>query len=221
MVNYKDFIHRWVWIVLIIFLGVGIFYPAIGVIALLCMLAPVVVAFFQGRSWCGSYCPRGSFNDNLLAKISFKGKLPALLRSLWFRNTFLVLLMSVFAFQIIAAWGNPSAVGRVFLRMVGVTTLIGLLLGLVYHPRTWCRICPMGTLAYYVGKRRSPSAGFRSVTFKKNNSCNGCMVCVKNCPLQIDVPNFKAAGRVTHPDCLKCRRCVAKCPKKALFMETA
>jgi ferredoxin-type protein NapH len=218
MKNFKQTIHQWIWIALLIFLGVGIVYPTIGVIALVCMLAPVIVSFFQGRAWCGSYCPRGSFNDVLLAKISFKGRIPALLRHSWFRLTFLVLLMSAFAIQLTFAWGNPAAIGQVFVRMIIVTTLITLALGLIYQPRTWCQICPMGTLARYVTKWRSLTTRPKLVTFQKS-ACVGCKICNKNCPINIDVYSFKAAGQVTDPDCLKCNACVTKCPKKALTIE--
>jgi ferredoxin-type protein NapH len=216
--NPKQAVHQWSWLALLLFLGVGIFYPAFGVIALVCMLAPVAVAFFQGRSWCGWYCPRGSFNDVLLAKISFKGKVPAFFRSSWFRLTFLTLLLGAFTVQIILAWGNPPAIGRVFVRMIIVTTLVTLALGLIYQPRTWCHFCPMGTLAHYVTKWRSRPDKIKSVTFQKN-ACSDCKLCSKNCPINIDVYSFKEQGQVSDPDCLKCQVCVAKCPKKALTLE--
>lgn len=211
----KQMIHQWIWLALLLFLAVGMVYPVIGAIALICMVAPVLVAFFQGRSWCGTYCPRGSFNDVLLSKISFKGKIPALLTQPWFRSTFLILLMSAFAFQLVRVWGNPTAIGWVFVRMITVTTLITLVLGVLYQPRTWCRICPMGTIAKYVAQWRMRFNPFQLITFT-NNACVNCKVCTKNCPLNIDVPSYKEKGQVTHPDCLKCSVCVAKCPKKAL-----
>jgi ferredoxin-type protein NapH len=216
--NLKQVVHQWSWVTLLIFLSIGIFYPMIGAIALICMLAPVVVAFFQGRAWCGSYCPRGSFNDVLLAKISFKGKTPLLFSNFRFRIIFLVLLMSAFTIQLTYAWGNPPAIGLVFVRMIIVTTLITLVLGLIYQPRTWCLFCPMGTLAHYVTKWRSQTTKPKGVTFQKN-ACVGCKLCNKNCPINIDVYSYKEEGKVTNPDCLKCNACVAKCPKKALTME--
>ncbi|MGD9155464.1 MAG: 4Fe-4S binding protein [Bacillota bacterium] len=215
MKNFKHTIHQYVWIFLIAFLGLGIIYPRIGAVALICMLAPVFVAFFKGRAWCGTYCPRGSFNDVILAKFSFKGKVPTLLRSTWFRLTFLVLLMSAFAIQLTLAWGDPVATGRVFLRMIIITTLITLILGFIYQPRTWCQICPMGTIAHYVTKWRSQTTRPSQITFNQA-ACVGCKICTKNCPINIEVHSYKKAGRVTHPDCLKCNQCVAKCPKKAL-----
>jgi ferredoxin-type protein NapH len=216
----KQLIHHWIWIVLIFFLGVGTFYPVIGALALICMLAPVAGAFFQGRSWCGSFCPRGSFNDILLSKVSFKGKTPTLFRQLWFRITFLALLMSAFTVQIIWAWGKPVAIGAVFMRMIMTTTIITIVLGLIYQPRTWCQFCPMGTIAHLITKWRSHSKKLNLVTFKEN-ACIDCKVCTKSCPVNIDVHRYKEAGRVDHPDCLKCSVCVSKCPKKALSIKSA
>jgi ferredoxin-type protein NapH len=216
--NLKQVIHQWAWIILLIFIGIGVFNARIGVIALICMVAPVAVAFFRGRAWCGVYCPRGSLNDVLLSQISFKGKIPALLRYFWFRITFLVVLLSAFAIQFSLAWGNSLAIGQVFVRMIIITTLMTLALGLVYQPRAWCLICPMGTMAHYVAKWRSHTAGLKLVTFQKD-ACVGCKICNKNCPINIDVYSYKKEGQVTNPDCLKCNTCVAKCPKKALTMK--
>lgn len=78
--------------VLLTFLIVGLFYPAIGLIAIICMLAPVVVSFFRGRYWCGNFCPRGSFYDNVLAKFSPKKKIPAFFRTNTFRIFVLLLI---------------------------------------------------------------------------------------------------------------------------------
>jgi ferredoxin-type protein NapH len=215
MKKWQPIVHQWSWTLLLTFLGLGVIFPRLGVVALICMLAPVVVAFFNGRAWCGTYCPRGSFNDILLAKLSFKGKIPVLLRSSWFRLLFLVLLMSAFAIQLTLAWGKPVAIGQVFLRMIIITTLITLILGIIYQPRAWCQICPMGTLAHYVARWRSRAVSSNLITFNKE-ACVGCKICTRNCPVNIDVASYKEVGKVNHPDCLKCNQCVAKCPKKAL-----
>ena len=54
--------------ILLLYLFAGFFvWPAIGVVALICMLAPVVVALYRDREWewCGSYCPRGSLKAHV------------------------------------------------------------------------------------------------------------------------------------------------------------
>lgn len=152
MNNIKKIIHSWAWILLVVFCIAGIFYPIIGAAAVLCMLAPIAVAFFKGRLWCGSFCPRGSFNDIILSKFSLKKPLPHFMKTKWFRLLFLVILMSAFAIQLLMAWGNFTAIGMVFVRMIIVTTLLTIGLGIYYNQRTWCTICPMGTMAHYATK---------------------------------------------------------------------
>lgn len=62
---------KYSYFVLLTYLLVGFWlWPQVGVIALVCMVAPIVLAFKYGRKWCGSYCPRGSLWDNVFAKIN-------------------------------------------------------------------------------------------------------------------------------------------------------
>ena len=210
-----NIIHQWSWVFLLAFCLIGIFYPVIGTIALVCMLAPVVVAFFRGRMWCGNFCPRGSFNDIILAKFSAKGKMPSFLSTTLFRVFFLIVLMSAFSIQLVLAWGNSVAIGWVFLRMIIITTLLTLVLGLIYKPRTWCTFCPMGTMAYFVSKLPFLKPRIKQIQFNKE-ACVNCNICSKKCPININVSSFKTEGVVSDPNCLKCGVCVAKCPKKAL-----
>jgi len=202
-------IHAWLWLVLIVFAVVGLlYYPPIGYLALICMLGPVFTAFFLGRFWCGWLCPRGSFYDHLLAPLSPQKKVPPFLKSLKTRIGILVLIMGLFLFQVINAWGNWSAIGLIFIRMILATTLLGILLGILIHHRTWCSFCPMGTLANLVAKGKRP--------LQITSQCVQCGVCSKVCPIQIDVPSYKGEGIINHPDCLKCGKCLEKCPKKSI-----
>ena len=74
-------IQKYMYWLLLVFLAVGFFYPPIGLIAIICMVAPVSVAFYKGRFWCGNFCPRGSFYDHVLAKISPKKSIPPIFKS--------------------------------------------------------------------------------------------------------------------------------------------
>ncbi len=217
MKQLKAFIHQWIWILLLAFCVIGLIYPEVGVMALICMLAPSVVATVKGRMWCGNFCPRGSFNDILLSKISRKRSIPKILKSKRFRNLFLVLLMSAFAIQLFLAWGSLAAIGTVFVRMIIITTLITILLGVLYSQRTWCVICPMGTMASWVTVffESKKSTGNKKVLFNVEK-CVSCKLCSKACPVGIDVLSYKDTGSVDNPDCIKCNRCVYNCPKKSL-----
>ncbi len=209
----KKLIHQWSWVLLVLFLGGGFFYPLLGIMAVVCMLAPSIVAIFRGRLWCGYFCPRGSFNDSILAKLTRKHKLPAFIKSSKFKAGFLIFLMGTFAFQIWSVWGNFAAIGLIFWRMVFLTTLVTIFLGIFYTPRVWCMICPMGTLASYVAKWRQNY--LQHVSFK-NNLCNNCKSCSRSCPMQIEVNSYREQLVVKDESCLKCNHCVTKCPKKFL-----
>lgn len=207
----KGHIQPYLFWILLLFLIVGIIYPVIGIAALICMLAPVMAAPFKGRYWCGNFCPRGSFYDNVIAKISPKKPIPAVFRSTGFRILMVIFLMSVFGVQMYYAWGDLSAMGAVFVRIILITTIVGVVLGIMYHQRTWCSFCPMGTLASWLSATRKPKP------LRVENTCVSCKLCTAACPLQLSPYDAKANMEgFTHGDCLKCSRCIDKCPKKAL-----
>lgn len=197
--------------VLLLFLGIGIFFPVIGMLALVCMLAPLFFALSKGRFWCGNACPRGSFYDQVLARVSPNRKIPALFSQPVFRTAILLLIMSVFSRQLYADWGDWPAVGGVFVRIILLTTLVGIVLGLFFHHRTWCAFCPMGTMASWLSRIRRP------LPLLVQSSCAGCNACAKSCPMQL-TPYMAREwdGNFADGDCLKCSRCVDNCPKKAL-----
>ena len=119
-------IQRYLFWLLLGFLAVGQVYPLIGLLAVICMMAPVLLSFYKGRYWCGNFCPRGSFYDHVLAKISPEKQIPSLFRQTNFRIAVLLVLMSAFSVQMYAAWGNLALVGAVFVRIILITTLIGI-----------------------------------------------------------------------------------------------
>lgn len=197
--------------ILLVFLAIGIFYPIIGFLAIICMFAPILVAPFKGRYWCGNFCPRGSFYDYVMAKLSPNKTIPAFFRSTALRIFMVLFIMGLFSVQMYNAWGDLSAMGAVFVRIVFLTTLVGIVLAMLYHPRTWCSFCPIGTLASWVSSRTKPAP------MMVQGTCVNCKLCTITCPMQLSPYTAKGSTEgFVHNDCLKCSRCVEKCPKKAL-----
>lgn len=152
MYNLKEKTYKWSWLVLLFFIFTGLIYPAVGLVAILCMLAPLVGAIFKGRMWCAFYCPRGGFLEQLVSKFSLRLKYPALFKTVWFKWLIVVSLLSAFTIQLMMAGNSMAAIGAVFVRMVLITTLAAFGLGITFIPRTWCGICPMGTLASCISR---------------------------------------------------------------------
>ena len=71
MSNTKQF-HRYFktpgqplyWII-IAYIILAWFFPVVGLLALICMIGPVVTSIYKGRWWCGNVCPRGNMYDRL------------------------------------------------------------------------------------------------------------------------------------------------------------
>ena len=193
-------------LVFIVSIG-GLWYPALGYFMLLVFAAIFLISPFRGRWFCGNLCPRGSFVDFWVSKISRKKKIPATLRSLWVRLPMFFLLMGFMGYRIANTIGSLNTfekIGMVFVMMCLVTTAIATLLGSYLSPRTWCSFCPMGTAQRLIGGKRYPL----KLTKEK---CINCKKCEKICPMQLKIRQDD-----TKLDCIKCGRCVSACPKNAL-----
>lgn len=95
--------------ILLAYLVVGAFYPIIGLLALICMVAPVAFAMRRGRWWCGNACPRGSLYDRILSKYSPHRPIPKFVRSFGFRLFMVLFIFTMFGIQMYFAWGDWNA----------------------------------------------------------------------------------------------------------------
>ncbi|MGM0471707.1 MAG: 4Fe-4S binding protein [Bacillota bacterium] len=207
---------KWAWVLLVLFLIVGWQYPLLGSIALICMVAPVVMSAWKGgRVWCGNFCPRGSFNDNLLSKIGRSVEIPQFFKSIYFRIGFFIFLIYNFVIGVINAGGDLVQIGAVFYRIVLLTTILTVVLGIIFHERTWCTFCPMGSLSALVVKmKRSLAADSKRIVVDKEQ-CTGCNLCAQECPMGLEPYNF-TGNNDEDLDCLHCEKCVDSCPVDAL-----
>jgi len=197
----------------LVILAAGWLYPLIGFFIPVCMLLGIGLAAFQGRKWCDWLCPRGSFEDALLAQISPQHRIPQVLRSTPMRLGVMAFLMGILTFQIIRLWPDPWAIGGSFVLLLSITTAVGVVLGVIFHPRTWCYLCPIGTMSNWVGRNRRP-------LLLALERCTQCQLCARKCPMQLAPAALKQEVPMAHRgDCLKCSLCVASCPTAALAFQ--
>ncbi|MBM7556598.1 4Fe-4S binding protein [Halanaerobacter jeridensis] len=214
--NLAEVIGESAWMLLLLFLIVGWKFPVIGIVAVFCMIAPVVAASWkEGRIWCGNHCPRGQFNDNLLSKISRSTEIPSFFKSVYFRIGFFLFLIYNFVTGIINANGNLAAIGLVFYKIIFVTTIITVSLGVIFHQRTWCAFCPMGSLSALVVKIKRKFVSNPMQIKVDEEKCVDCGLCSENCPLDLEPHNFSEKGDC-NLDCLHCNECIDSCPVDAL-----
>lgn len=207
----KNYYKKYGYSLLIIFLIASLFDMRFALAAIICMLAPVLFALLgKGRYWCGNYCPRGNFYDNILLRFSPKRKVPKFLKSGMFRLFMVCFIMANFGIGLYKNWGDLYGIGAVFYRIIVITTLIAVVLGFIYNERTWCNFCPMGTISHMITKVKG-----RKVNLSVSGSCVSCGLCSKECPMGISPKDYKD-NTINNPDCILCQKCVYKCPKKSI-----
>ncbi|OCL26100.1 4Fe-4S ferredoxin [Orenia metallireducens] len=214
--GFLGFVGKVSWTVIAAFLIFGWYYPIIGNVALICMVAPPFFAALKGgRVWCGTACPRGSFNDNILAKISRSVNIPKVFRTVFFRIAFFVFLIYTFVSGLIEANGDLVKVGYVFYKIIFATTAITIFLGVIFNERTWCSFCPMGSLSALITKlKRKLRARSKRIVVDKGE-CIDCKICERKCPMGLKPYEF-TGDNDKDLDCIQCKECVYKCPVNAL-----
>jgi len=202
---------------------IGWFYPVIGLLALICMIGPILTSVWRGRFWCGNVCPRGNMYDRLLSKYSPHRPIPKFVRAFGFRLFMVFFIFTMFGIQLSQArWSEGrmamwSDIGRVFWTIIVMTTVVGVILSFIYAPRTWCSFCPMGSISSWVAPKKAPlPKAFTNVHV--SGECEmKCKMCARVCPMQLTP--YESRGEelgYLHPDCLKCNKCVKACPLRII-----
>jgi ferredoxin-type protein NapH len=103
-------------IVVLVSIG-GIWYPKLGYVVALVFLSILVISPFRGRWFCGNLCPRGSFNDFWIGRISRHLPIPRFFRSMVLRVPVFIALMGFMISRILTTEGMVDKIGMVFVTM--------------------------------------------------------------------------------------------------------
>lgn len=210
----------------------GLFYPKLGLLVLLIMLGLLVTSFFNAKFWCGNICPHGSYFDNIILPMSRNTKIPKFFKNKIFSYGFFVFFLFNLGRKFLAIsqyFGTMTfldKLGSIFSTTYLMVMIVGGLIGLITTPRTWCQICPMGTmekLSYGFGKLiKFKSPYEKRITISDTSLCKNCGLCYKVCPMQIDVNNnFNQHNQISDINCIKCKTCINNCPMKILSLKEA
>lgn len=149
----KNFYNRWNWLLMIIFLVLSILDFRFGIMAILCIIPAFAMAIRSGKKkFCAISCPRGNFLNRLLKNWYKNIKTPAFFRNEIFKNIVFIIMFSLFIIALIRTDGSATAIGFVFFRFILTSTIVGIILGVIFKPRTWCQICPLGQGTHIAGQ---------------------------------------------------------------------
>lgn len=201
---------QYAYLIMIIIMLIGLVYPKIMLVFIICMLGPSLTGTFTGRFWCGNICPIGNFFDHITLKISSHNKAPKFFKSKIVRVLFTCLMMSMFVFEVMRAFGKPVMMGMIFYEMILEAVIIGTFLAVIYHHRTWCHFCPMGStgaiVTYYSSRKQVLSV---------SSQCSSCKKCESNCPMGLSPAAYRGK-KLSSYDCIQCGICKSVCPKEAI-----
>jgi len=143
--------------------GGGYFFHEFGLALAMLMALAVVMAFTAStpRAFCSAVCPRGRALGFALAPVALRRSLPHLLSSRAFRRFFCgttMFLVFMSLFQVKSGVSVPAWTGFVFWILCLASLSTGLVLGFVFRPRTWCALCPLGTLQDTIREARAGRA---------------------------------------------------------------
>ncbi len=189
----------------------GYFGPYLGYIAIGMLIFMLMLALFRGRYYCGWFCAMGSFHERVISRISCKKKMLPVFKAQWFRWTVFVLMMGLLTSRLVLAGGNPEKIGATFVMMWSIATGLAIGIGLIWKPRSWCSICPMGMIQGLIGSR--------VYRLKIGDGCLECGLCEKVCPIETNPGSMRSIGIIRSADCMRCGNCVVNCPVEALSFE--
>ena len=151
----RKFRHFTVGTIFIFILIGGWIWPILGYFIPLCMLLGIGSGFFVGRKWCAWPCPRGSFYDSFVKPVSPKKEIPLIFKRTAFKVTIFIILIIIMVANLILRWPDALLIGRFFVLLLTLTTAAGVILALLFHPRTWCAFCPVGSLIYWINNAKA------------------------------------------------------------------
>lgn len=210
----RKHIQQWLALLVPLVIVGGHFWPYFGFIAIAMLALMVVLALFRGRYYCGWFCAMGAFHERVLSLVSLKQPMLPVFKQAWFKWIMFVLMMGLLSSRLILSGGDPARIAATFVMMWTLATGLAIALGLVWKPRSWCSICPMGTFQGLISQR--------TYQLQVGEACRECGLCREACPIETYAGASRAEGVVASRDCMRCGNCVVTCPQRALsFLEKA
>lgn len=146
------------WIIIVTFFILGILDTRFGILGFVCMGAPMYHAFKgEGKKHCAKFCPRGSFLGRFLQKISMNNPFPAKYRSRKVKHALLTIMVLMLSLSMIHSGFVFEAMAFALLRFMGMSFIVGILMGIFFKPRSWCQVCPMGHAAGLIAEYKKES----------------------------------------------------------------
>lgn len=129
-----------------VILAGGFFVPYAGLAAPLLIAVAVIANFRSSRWFCARACPRGIVLGGLGPGLSRFRKMPGALYSDGARKGACAFMVACAVGQTLRLLPRFDAIGRFFWLICAISFVLSILMAILYKPRSWCAVCPVGTL---------------------------------------------------------------------------
>jgi len=144
----KKSYQSWSWVFLMLFIILSVVDIRFGLLGFVCMGLPIYHALRgRGKIHCSKYCPRGSMLGKFLKYVALDNHAPYWMRTKTAKNILLGFMMVMFALSLYHAFQSPNVIKAVafgVFRLMMASLALGVIMGILFKPRTWCQVCPMG-----------------------------------------------------------------------------
>lgn len=199
-------------------------YKGIIVGSFIVFICMFLCSLFLGRIFCGWGCPTGGLeeiafiiNDKPLKKLSW---LRYLIWVPWIVSI-IVLFFNAGGIKSIKPlfnipYGISLSVIYSFIVYYFVILLV-FLLSIVFGKRAFCHYLCWVAPFMIIGRKIRNIIKWPSLRLSAtNNDCIHCHLCIKNCPMSLDVENMVTENKFEHSDCILCGACVDNCNKNVI-----
>lgn len=124
----------------------GLFYPYLGLGTAAVAAFLVFQSIFNGRKGCTRFCPRGVFISIFMPFISLNRKIPKFMLGKKTKYIVLAVFITLLSFKLFNSGWNLTQIGSVMISMCITSTIIAVILGVIFKPKSWCTVCPLGTI---------------------------------------------------------------------------
>lgn len=131
--------------ILVVAVG-GYFWPVVGLVVPGMMMLALILNAGRRRYFCSHACPNGRTYSGALPGLSKNRSTPRFLTEPGVRKILCAFMFFCVINFLARSGGGLANIGRVFWGMYLMATGLGFAFGLAYKPRSWCVVCPMGTL---------------------------------------------------------------------------
>ena len=159
----KWYDYLWIWT--IVYFVLGFFNILFAWLGMIDFLVPLGFAIFGGNKYfCNSFCGRGQLLGKLGSKFSSNRATPKWMSSKWFRYGFLVFFLTMFGNMIFQTYlvGAGKESLKEFIQLFWTFNVpwdwaysSGIVVMVLFKPRTWCVFCPMGTMTQGICKLKN------------------------------------------------------------------